>query len=1296
MKKFSAVILLFALFLVGVKYYLNNSQKQSVELVSSLNEKNILENKIIPLNSPRQNVENESKQIGFSPKSKSQKENFEIEKDEKNKFETGEADEMPVGQKIEEAFELERERTKNPITGEVPKDGLMKAIQNTLAQQAFFQKKSAFFRGTIANAKWQERGPSNVGGRTRAILVDLNDPTHKTIFAGGSTGGIFKNANIKDVTSKWIRVNDWMANLAISSLAQDPKNPKILYAGTGDCDGRDAQGNGIFKSTDGGNTWAQLPSTNNATFQTNPTIVVLPDSGHVLAGTFKGLYKSRDGGNSWNKVLGSGVEYGSALNDIYRIVRASDGSIYACTDNAVYRSMSKGDSSSWVNISQNGTFSKNYARCEIAVSPTNPNVVYAVGNIKNAGSVVSVTTDGGNTWTSGSQPVFVDGCSGAGSAVDFTRTQAWYDLTLAASPVSEGTVFVGGVDQFKSLDYGKTWKQITYWANCGTASKPYAHADQHAAFFDPSGDDILYTGTDGGVFRNDSASASNYNIYSRNNNYVTTQFYGGAINPGAGVSQFLAGAQDNGTNSVKNGGIGLAQEVIGGDGFLTFIDQKNGNYQFGSLYYGQWGLSKDGGKTFPTSASSNADFLCPADYDPKKQILYAQTKNGDLWTWDVSLKVPKATTIDIPNLTVNSGTTNSISYIKVDPYTDNRIYLGFKTGPMYRIDNANDAATIVSTNISAFNGYVSGIDIDRNDTKHLLATVSSYGVAHVFESKNGGSKWFDISGNLPDMPVRDCFFSPNGDNKALIATEMGVWYTENLDSNRTVWLPPVPGRGTPLVRTSALKFRESDKTVLAATYGRGLFTSTLFASPAAVAEFFPISYINVPTQFYGGSSGAANSYQWNFGDGATDTLETAVHAYSQIGTYNVKLNINNDANLSKTKSIKILPKIPTPYTTTSSGYTGDFETTDVPFGTYSPTGSVFSRGKTGIIGKDGTHSGSNAYVLGLTEQTYQKNTEAYLYMPLMDMSKSGIYTFSFWSIYDIQKGYDGFRVQYTLDKGATWITLGASTDNNWYDTKNAGVQGAFQNGESYFSGTLDVWTKFKIDVSFLANNPDVAFRFQFLASDFLPSTGVAIDDVQLSRYEGTTRTAFTAQSGNFTASQTSIDFSFSVQPEYYAVYYNIETSTNGKTFTPVVSKIKPQSGVSGDLQTYTARWDGTPLDVYYARIIAYCADVKTNYTDTIYSPIFVIRRTADAASRLVNVFPNPFGSTISMNFNDVITTPVHFQVFNDAGQLMIDKTDTPNNVFYDLPSASLANGIYFLSVALNGNKPQTFKLISNN
>ena len=1294
MKKFTAFFLLPLLFAVGLKYFFIDSIFQKPKNSSLQIENKISQQREKSSNVKSEILKSETDKISFLKKSTRAKNNFsEIEKE---KLENGEEDEMPIAQKIEEVFELERERTKNPITGEVPKDGLMKAIENTRLQQDYFEKHNAFFRGAIVNAKWQERGPSNVGGRTRAILVDLNDPTHKTIFAGGSTGGIFKNNNILDANAKWARVNDWMANLSISSLAQDQKNPKILYAGSGDCDGRDAQGNGIFKSTNGGNTWAQLPSTNNAIFQTNPSIVVLPDSGHVLAGTFKGLYKSRDGGASWGKVLGSGVDYGSALNDIYRIVRASDGTIYACTDNAVYKSQSNGDLNSWVNISQNGTFSKNYARCEIAVSPTNPNVVYAVGNIKNVGSVVSVTTDGGLTWTSGSQPVFIDGCGGAGTAVDFTRTQAWYDLTLAVSPLSEATVFVGGVDQFKSLDYGKTWKQISYWANCGTASKPFAHADQHAAFFDPSGADILYTGSDGGVFRNDSASTSNYNIISRNNNYVTTQFYGGAINPNAGVSQFLAGAQDNGTNNVKNGGVGLAQQVIGGDGFLTFIDQKNANYQFGSLYYGQWGFSKDAGKTFSVSAKSNADFLCPADYDSKKQILYAQTKDANLWMWDVSGKVPKTSLINVQNVTFNAGATNNIAVIKVDAYTDNRIYVGSKSGIIYQIENASDAANAKATIIGNLGGYIGGIDIDRNNTKHLLVTVSSYGVPHIFETKNGGANWSNISGNLPDMPVRDVLFSPNGDNKALIATDMGVWCSENLDSTRTVWLPPVPSRGTPLVRTSALKFRESDKTVLAATYGRGLFTSTLFATPSAVAEFFPISYVNVPTQFYAGSSGAANSYLWNFGDATTDTLETDIHTFAQIGTYNVKLSINKDTSFSVTKSIKILPKVPTPYSINAPNYTGDFETTDAPFGAYSASGSVFARGKSTVAGKDGTHSGNFAYVLGLKEQTYQQNTEAYLYMPLMDMSKSGIYTFSFWSLYDIQKGYDGFRVQYSLDKGTTWITLGSSSDNNWYDTNNQGVQGAFNNGDSYFSGTLDAWTKFRIDVSFLANNPDVALRFQFLSSNFLSSTGVAIDDAQLSIYEGAARTAFVGQSGKFTSSQTSIDFSFSVQPEYYSSYYNIETSTDGKNFIPSVTKIKPLSGVSGDLQTYTARWDGTPLDVYYARVVAYSSNKPTNYIDTIYSPTFVVRRSDDVTTRAVNIFPNPFGSILSLNFNDVISTPVHFQLYNDAGQLILDKTDTPNNVVYDLPTASLTNGIYFLSITLSGNKPQTFKVINNN
>ena len=161
-----------------------------------------------------------------------------------------------------------------------------------------------------------------------------------------------------------------------------------------------------------------------------------------------------------------------------------------------------------------------------------------------------------------------------------------------------------------------------------------------------------------------------------------------------------------------------------------------------------------------------------------------------------------------------------------------------------------------------------------------------------------------------------------------------------------------------------------------------------------------------------------------------------------------------------------------------AGYDGSFEGDDTHFGVYTEGGSTFERGKSNVPGKAGTHTGNNAYVLGIKESTYQKNTTSYLYLPMYDLAEKGIYQFSFWSVYDLQKGYAGLQVQYSLDKGASWQILGAETDPSWYDYRNNGVvSGAFPNGEPSFSSTLDDWARFKLNVSFLSGNKNVAFRF---------------------------------------------------------------------------------------------------------------------------------------------------------------------------------------------------------------------------
>jgi hypothetical protein len=141
-------------------------------------------------------------------------------------------------------------------------------------------------------------------------------------------------------------------------------------------------------------------------------------------------------------------------------------------------------------------------------------------------------------------------------------------------------------------------------------------------------------------------------------------------------------------------------------------------------------------------------------------------------------------------------------------------------------------AVTTPLNLVPAGSYVSSIDVDPADAAHILVTLSNYGVTSVFESKNGGTSFSSIEGNLPDIPVRWGMFVPasasiDGINPGgiLLGTEVGVWSTITPSGTATVWTPQ--NTGLPNVRTDMLRYRGSDGLLAAATHGRGLFTSNL-------------------------------------------------------------------------------------------------------------------------------------------------------------------------------------------------------------------------------------------------------------------------------------------------------------------------------------------------------------------------------------------------------------------------------------------------------------------------------------
>ena len=205
-------------------------------------------------------------------------------------------------QRIEEAIKDNFERTKDLKLGYPPVERLAKAIEETREMKQEFSQ----LMNNLANARFRERGPKNIGGRTRTILIDRNDPSRKTIFVGGVTGGLWKSNDITSSRPEWKKVNDYLENLSVGALAQDNNDPQIMYMGTGEGYGNIATGVGIIRSLVGGDTWELLTSTTNRSFQYTRSLLVHP-SGDVYAGTSTGLYRSKNQGDSWEQISITGA-----------------------------------------------------------------------------------------------------------------------------------------------------------------------------------------------------------------------------------------------------------------------------------------------------------------------------------------------------------------------------------------------------------------------------------------------------------------------------------------------------------------------------------------------------------------------------------------------------------------------------------------------------------------------------------------------------------------------------------------------------------------------------------------------------------------------------------------------------------------------------------------------------------------------------------------------------------------------------------------------------------------------------
>ncbi|TSA19521.1 T9SS C-terminal target domain-containing protein [bacterium] len=290
----------------------------------------------------------------------------------------------------------------------------------------------------LAALPWTEVGPGNVGGRTRGLIVDPDDPAKNTWFAGSVSGGIWKTTN---AGTTWLNKTPSMPNLATVTLAMAASSHSILYAGTGEGFGNtDAvRGDGIWKSTDRGETWTQLSSTaSNSDFSYVNRVIVDPANANVvLAATNTGIFRSTDGGGTWVAAYSSGGNGGT-----YRIQQIianplNFNTLYATRNSSgVLKSRDRG--LTWTSSS---TGIGPGLRCELDISPVDTARLFLAMETSSTVSDVYISDDAGAAWSKASHA--------SGTPPNWLNTQGWYDNAVAAHPYDRDICFVGGLDIYR-------------------------------------------------------------------------------------------------------------------------------------------------------------------------------------------------------------------------------------------------------------------------------------------------------------------------------------------------------------------------------------------------------------------------------------------------------------------------------------------------------------------------------------------------------------------------------------------------------------------------------------------------------------------------------------------------------------------------------------------------------------------------------------------------------------------------------------------------------------------------------
>lgn len=1114
------------------------------------------------------------------------------------------------------------------------------------------KKRSTNSKYAIGTGNWQELGPiskpgngtgqPNGNGRVNAIAFHPSDAN--TIFVGAPAGGFWKST---DNGATWAKSIDGLTRLGVSSIVVHPTTPNVIYIGTGDRDGGDTPGYGVWKSTDGGATWAA--HNNGMGNRTVYEILMDPtDSDRMIASTNGSrIYYTTDAGANW-----SYTSVGTSCKDI--AFKPGDPNTIYAAGATFWRSTDGG-----ANYSQIFDIPSS-SRVSIAVTPDEPNWVYAIaGDGSGLVGIYQSKTSGASFTTQATTPNLLGyGTTGG------TGSQAWYDLCIAADPNDADVIYTGGINIWKSTDEGITFSLSGHWTGSGGADD--VHADQHVLEFSPHSND-LYNGNDGGVYISDDAGTT-WNEVS--DGLGISQMYK------IGVSQtiedhVIAGFQDNGTAFVLDN---AWQTEIGGDGMECIIDPDDATYMYGALYYGDIRRSTNSGATFSGisgSVTETGAWVTPYKLDPHNtDRMYAGYAN--LW-----LNTDVRNTSTWTQISSFAGT-STIRDIAIAPNDQEVLYLSRSSGLLYRSDNILDASPTFTLLTDPASGTVSDIEIDPTDPLHVFVALGN----NIYESSNGGSSWTDVSGTLPNISLNTIAIDHNSPVEAMyIGNDAGIYYNDNTLADWEDYSTDLPN-----IEVTELEifenYGECKGRLYAASYGQGLWVSDL-KDPGSLKP--KACFSSSGTSICGGttitltdnSDFSPTLWSWTITP-ATVTFVNGTNSSSQnpeieidnAGTYTIKLVAENAFGKdSVTKSNYVTVEntsTPTAYNNdfealTACGTSSDCGTTTCALGTWTNYTNGVDDDIDWRTDAGGTPSSNTGPSI---DHTSGIATGKYIYLEAS--SCSGNIAIMETGCLDLDQNYDFefFYHMYGADMGSLHVDLmenGAWTEDLIPST--SGDQG-------------NIWNQASIDLSSKTGQA-IKLRIRGITGSSFTSD-LAVDDISFAP-----GTPLPVEFINISATQDHNDviINWSTISESRNKYFEVQRSVDGIIWSTF--EVVKGVGTTTNISKYKATDFSTTDGINYYRIKQVDDDGSTKFSE--------IKSINLKSSVIVKVFPNPANGQLNIKLNNPKSYQVHLT--SALGQpIIVNKNKLRENIV-SMDISHLSPGVYFVTIYSSSQQLESVKVI---